>query len=77
MEWSAKIVKHKEESRIAVYFEKRKEYIDRIKKLPDARWSYTLNAWHLPITESNLKQFALSNTLLHEEKQERIQKFSL
>ena len=41
MEWQAKIVKYRHESRIAVYFEKSKELIARIKKLEDARWSYT------------------------------------
>lgn len=51
MEWQAKIVKHRQESRIAVYFEKKKDLIERIKKLNDARWSYSLGAWHLPNTE--------------------------
>ncbi len=75
MEWSAKLVKYKQENRIAVYFEKRKDYIERIKKLEDARWSYTLNAWHLPNTAENLNRFALANALLSEDKLESVQKF--
>ncbi len=55
MEWQAKIVKYRHESRIAVYFEKSKELIARIKKLEDARWSYSLGVWHLPNTEAKQK----------------------
>ena len=76
MEWTAKIVKYKQESRIAVYFEKNKDLIVRIKKLEDARWSYTLGAWHLPNTEENLKRFKLENTVLKTEKKEKVEKFS-
>ncbi|MFY8019856.1 MAG: site-specific tyrosine recombinase/integron integrase [Bacteroidia bacterium] len=57
--WSAKTVKHKGEERIAVYFEKDKQLIERIKKLKDARWSYQLNAWHLPDNEENRKRFKI------------------
>ena len=76
MEWTAKIVMYKKESRIAVYFEKSKALILRIKKLEDARWSYTLGAWHLPNTEENLKRFKLENTVLKTDKKEKVEKFS-
>ncbi len=59
MIWEAKIVKHKGESRIAVYFEKNAEWITRFKKLTDARWSNTLKAWHLPDNEANRLRFKL------------------
>jgi len=59
MIWEAKIVKHKGESRIAVYFEKNAEWIARIKKLEGARWSNTLKAWHLPDNEANRLRFKL------------------
>jgi len=59
MNWEAKLIKHKGESRIAVYFEKNAEWIARIKKLEGVRWSQTLKAWHLPDTEENRIRFKL------------------
>ena len=76
MEWNARIVKYKDETRIAVYFEKRKDLIQRIKKIEDARWSYSLGAWHLPCTEDNLKRFKLENAILKTEKKDKVAQFS-
>jgi integrase/recombinase XerD len=76
MEWKAKIVKYRHESRIAVYFEKQRDLIQRIKKLEDARWSYTLGAWHLPNTEENRKRFKLEEAILRTDKQAKIEQFS-
>jgi integrase/recombinase XerD len=76
MEWKARIVKYKHESRIAVYFEKRKELIARIKKLGDARWSYMLGAWHLPNTAENRKRFKLENAVLAADKSAKAEQFS-
>ncbi|MBK9329425.1 MAG: site-specific integrase [Sphingobacteriales bacterium] len=76
MEWKARIVKYKHENRIAVYFEKRKELIARIKKLEDARWSYTLGAWHLPNTAENRKRFKLENAVLAADKSAKAEQFS-
>ena len=59
MKWEAKVIKHRKESRIAVYFEKNAELMARIKKLDGALWSYTIGAWHLPDTEEYRKQFGL------------------
>lgn len=59
MKWQAKIIKHRNESRIAVYFEKNADLNARIKLLEGALWSQTLKAWHLPDTESYRKQFSL------------------
>lgn len=59
MIWEAKIIKHKGESRIAVYFEKNAEWITRFKKLADARWSNTLKAWHVPDNKANRLRFKL------------------
>ena len=59
MNWEAKIITHKHEKRIAVYFEKNDEFIARIKKLDGARWSQSLTAWHLPDTEDNRDRFSL------------------
>lgn len=76
MEWKAKLVTYRQESRIAVYFEKSKELIARIKKLEDARWSYTLGAWHLPNTAENRKRFKLENAVLAADKSAKAEQFS-
>ncbi|MFN8284029.1 MAG: hypothetical protein U0U67_12490 [Chitinophagales bacterium] len=76
IEWKAKIVNYKKEQRIAVYFEKRNDLIERIKKLPDARWSYTLGAWHLPFSEANLQRFKLENAVLRTDKMRKAEDFS-
>lgn len=53
MNWKAQLIKHRGESRIAVYFEKNQDWIDRIKQQEGSRWSQTLGAWHLPDTLDN------------------------
>ena len=78
MIWTAKIIKHKKESRIAVYFEKDPDLIVRVKKIEGARWSQTLLAWHLPDTEENRIRFKLtphSHSLPSSEGMENIEKF--
>ncbi|MBO6185097.1 MAG: site-specific integrase [Chryseobacterium sp.] len=78
MKWSSKLIKHKQENRIAVFFEKNTELIKRIKKLADAKWSTSLAAWHLPDTEENRKRFkilATSNFSPSEEAILEIEKF--
>ena len=59
MKWEAKLVKHRRELRIAVYFTKSKELVERIKKLEGVRWSYTLMAWHLPDTDEYRERFKI------------------
>lgn len=78
MNWEAKIITHKKEKRIAVYFEKNAVLITRIKKLEGSRWSQTLGVWHLPDTVENRERFhlvPLSHSLPSEEGVEQIQKF--
>jgi integrase/recombinase XerD len=60
MTWEAKLINHRKQDRIAVFFPKRKDYIERIKKLEGVRWSATLGAWHLPDTDAYREQFKLS-----------------
>jgi integrase/recombinase XerD len=60
MNWEAKIITHKKEKRIAIYFEKNADLIARIKKLEGSRWSQSLSAWHLPDTEVNRERFNLT-----------------
>ncbi|WP_162127697.1 site-specific tyrosine recombinase/integron integrase [Flavobacterium phycosphaerae] len=59
MEWSAKIIIHHAESKIAVSFEKNAALIDRIKQFKGRYWSSTMKAWLLPDTEENRKHFGL------------------
>jgi site-specific recombinase XerD len=61
MNWSAKIISHKGEKRIAVYFENNKELIERIKKLEGSRWSQSLRVWHLPATIEHIIRFKLDD----------------
>lgn len=78
MNWEAKIITHRKEKRIAVYFEKNADLIARIKQLEGARWSQTMGVWHLPDTLENRVRFriaALANTLPSEEGIAQIEKF--
>jgi integrase/recombinase XerD len=60
MNWSAKIITHKKEKRIAVYFEKNADWIARIKEINGARWSQSLRVWHIPDTEENRIRFNIT-----------------
>ncbi|MBK0370708.1 site-specific tyrosine recombinase/integron integrase [Flavobacterium agrisoli] len=57
MDWTAKTIIHKGTARIAVCFEKNTELIARIKTIADARWSASLQLWHLPDTVENRLRF--------------------
>lgn len=78
MNWSAKIITHRKEKRIAVYFEKDIDLIARIKRLEGSRWSQTLGAWHLPDTDENRIRFKITlraMTIPSTEGMEQIEKF--
>lgn len=62
--WSAKLIKHRGEARIAIYFSKRKELIDRVKMLDGALWSVTKGVWHLPDTDEYRERFKLQPRLI-------------
>ena len=57
MIWSAKLIKHREDNRIGVEFEKDKELIQRIKQISGARWSQQKKLWHIPDTQENRERF--------------------
>jgi integrase/recombinase XerD len=57
--WEAKLIKHHNVNRIAVYFEKNTVLIDNIKKITGVKWSQSLKVWHLPDNETNRKRFKL------------------
>jgi site-specific recombinase XerD len=46
----SKIV-HRDQERIRVEFPYNKHYVSKLKQIPDARWSRTLKAWHIPYTK--------------------------
>jgi integrase/recombinase XerD len=59
MNYTAKIIAHKQQQRIAVYYDNHPELIARFKKLTDAKWSATLKTWHIPDTPENRLRFNL------------------
>lgn len=59
MNWSAKIIKHNQEQRIAVSFKKEATLIAWVKTFPGARWSQTHAYWHLPDNDENRKQLGI------------------
>lgn len=75
MKWSAKIITHRGEKRIAVYFEKNIDLITRIKKIEGSRWSRSLNIWHIPNTVENQTRFKITVSLPSAEGIEAIEKF--
>ncbi|MEM8522899.1 site-specific integrase [Flavobacterium sp. PL12] len=78
MIWTAKLIKHKNENRIAVQFEKNYRLIQRIKEFEDARWSAQKMVWHLPDTFENREHFNIiqyENTIPSPEGIEQLHKF--
>jgi integrase/recombinase XerD len=59
MNWKARLINRGGESRIAIYFEKNHDWIDRIKDQEGSRWSQTLGVWHLPDTFENRMLFQI------------------
>jgi integrase/recombinase XerD len=77
MDWKAEPITHRGEKRIAVYFEKNAEWIARIKKLGDAKWSATLKAWHFPDNDENRRRFKIDPTInLSEDQALKIAEFT-
>ena len=64
MKWNAKLIKHKNENRIAVFFEKNNELIERIKKVERSVWSQSKQFWHVPDTLDNRIRFKIAPTQL-------------
>ncbi|PZO27459.1 MAG: integrase [Flavobacteriaceae bacterium] len=75
MNWNAKIVSHRGEKRIAVFFEKNTDLIARIKKIEGSRWSQSKGFWHVPNTVENQIRFKITVRLPSAEGIEAIEKF--
>ncbi|HLP35652.1 phage integrase N-terminal SAM-like domain-containing protein [Lacibacter sp.] len=54
------LIIHRNKPRILVQFAHNKTWNERVKKVPDARWSNTLKGWHIPDTEENRKKCGLA-----------------
>lgn len=63
---------HKGENRIVLYFTYSAESNIRVRKLPDAKWSNTLKAWHVPDNESNRRIFRLTAAVAEDENISRV-----
>ncbi|MEO8515271.1 MAG: tyrosine-type recombinase/integrase [Flavobacterium sp.] len=72
MNWSARLIKHHGEIRIAVIFERNAALIDRIKRFEGSRWSATLQLWHIPDTEANRIRFKLKTIVENSPSEEGI-----
>ncbi|UPQ78761.1 site-specific integrase [Flavobacterium azooxidireducens] len=72
---TTKLIRYKGEKRIAIYFEKNAELIQRVKKLEGIRWSSTLKAWHLPDNEANRIRFKIVENLPSAEGLQQIELF--
>lgn len=59
MEFEARLIRHRNKNRIAVWYENKPDLIARFRKLTDAKWSSTLGVWHLPDTAINRDKFNL------------------
>ena len=44
---------HQKKKRIAIYFEANESLNDRMRNVPDAEWSRSLQCWHIPDNEAN------------------------
>ena len=57
-------VSHKGNSRILVKFEYDKIAIDKLRQIPETKWSKTLKAWHIPYTKEAFKLLKIQFPLL-------------
>ena len=65
MEFTAKLITHKFEKRIAVYFEKNQLLIQRMRSIEGARWSQSRKCWHVPNSEENRIRFKVVEPIIH------------
>ncbi|MBK7762373.1 MAG: site-specific integrase [Bacteroidetes bacterium] len=76
--WHAKVIKHRGEYRIAVFFDRDAELIQRIRTIDDAKWSATHRAWHVPDTPDNRIRFKIEpKIILNPLHEQSIEQFTL
>jgi site-specific recombinase XerD len=54
------LTEHRGRSRILIQFAHNQQWNERIRKVPDAKWSSTLKGWHIPDTPENRKKCGLA-----------------
>ena len=74
---SYQLVTHRGKSRILLRFAANKLWNERIKKVPDARWSNTLKGWHIPDNEDNRKKCGLAPATALSIVQQKVQTSSI
>ena len=57
MPLTVKLIRHRGESRIGLFFEKNADLIARVKKVEGSKWSQSLKVWHIPDTAANRTRF--------------------
>lgn len=62
--WHAKVIKHRGESRIVVFFDRDADLIQRIRTIDNSKWSATHRAWHVPDTPENRTRFKLDQKII-------------
>ena len=72
MNWSAYLMTHRKEQRIAIVFPYDKQLVERIKKVVGARYSLSQKVWHVPDTDENRVRFKIEPRLILNE--EHVQK---
>ncbi len=68
MKWTANLVIHNDKRQIAIKFENKPEWNERVKKLDGVKWSQTHKAWLVPDNEENRKRFGIGNEGINNEK---------
>lgn len=58
------LITHSGQKRILLKFDRNSEWNNRIKKVPDARWSTTHKGWHIPATKTNLEKCGIKEERL-------------
>jgi integrase/recombinase XerD len=71
------LINYRGKSRILLRFSLNKIWNERIKKVPDARWSSTLKGWHIPDTEENRKKCGLEPATALSIQQQKVQTSSI
>ena len=71
------LITHRNKPRILVQFAHNKTWNERIKQVPDARWSTTLKGWHIPDNEENRKKCGLAPATALSVQQQKVQTSSI
>jgi integrase/recombinase XerD len=71
--WTAKVIEHKSEKRIGIWAEYNPYLNGEIRKFNDARWSKTLNCWHVPDTSFNRHRWNIELEKLEPEEEIELQ----